>query len=143
MFTQTSSSFVQICAALHKWCINHDTSITNLGDWCLTGVGLQEINPSIPYNNVTRVSDYMLTHFLLFSQVGPMRLPIHKLQQLSLCYWRCGSEVACDSYRALSFVLSVPTIASFSMADCSSMLSLHAVSNMLSQANSMCLSSAC
>lgn len=106
MFIQSSSSFVQICAALQKWCINHDTFITNLGDWCLTGVGLQQIHPNIPYNNVTRVSDYMLTHFLLFSQVGHMHAirPTHKLRQVLLYSWHCSSDIArkFDSCRALS-----------------------------------------
>ena len=62
--------FLQICAAQWKWCINKDTFITNLGDWCLTGTGLQADAPSNKYHFVSRASDYMLTHFQLFSEVS-------------------------------------------------------------------------
>ena len=61
---------MQICASLWKWCINKDTFITNLGDWCLTSTGLQANAPSNKYNFVSRASDYMLTHFKLFSEVS-------------------------------------------------------------------------
>ncbi len=61
---------MQVCAALWKWCINKDTFITNLGDWCLTSTGLQANAPSNKYNFVSRASDYMLTHFKLFSEVS-------------------------------------------------------------------------
>ncbi|DBA92104.1 TPA: hypothetical protein ACH3X1_015830 [Trebouxia sp. C0004] len=58
----------KVCAALWKWCINKDTFITNLGDWCLTSTGLQANAPSNKYHFVSRASDYMLTHFKLFSE---------------------------------------------------------------------------
>ncbi len=61
---------MQVCAALWNWCINKDTFITNLGDWCLTSTGLQANAPSNKYNFVSRASDYMLTHFKLFSEVS-------------------------------------------------------------------------
>lgn len=61
---------LQVCAALMKWCINKDTFVTNLGDWCLTGTGLQASAAAAKYHYVSRVSDYMLTHFKLFSKVS-------------------------------------------------------------------------
>ncbi|KAL3157183.1 hypothetical protein ABBQ38_001422 [Trebouxia sp. C0009 RCD-2024] len=59
---------LKICAALWTWCINKDTFITNLGDWCMTGTGLQANAPCNKYHFVSRASDYMLTHFQLFSE---------------------------------------------------------------------------
>ena len=60
---------MQICAALWKYCINQETFVTNLGDWCLTKTGLQANAPDNKYHFVSRASDYMLTHFKLFSEV--------------------------------------------------------------------------
>lgn len=78
----SNACLVQVCAALWKWCINDETLVTNLGDWCLTGYGLQQMHPDMVYNNVSRPSDYMLTHFLLFSQVSqrPSFVRMHHIE---------------------------------------------------------------
>lgn len=68
-------SALQICAALWEWCINQETFVTNLGDWCLTGTGLQASAPGNKFHYVSRASDYMLTHFKLFSEVSCFSTP--------------------------------------------------------------------
>lgn len=55
----------QVCAAVWKWSITQETGVTNLGDWCKDEKGEE----SDKFYWVSRPSDYMLTHFKLFSQV--------------------------------------------------------------------------
>ncbi|KAK9804689.1 hypothetical protein WJX72_000078 [[Myrmecia] bisecta] len=50
---------ISICKAFHEWCIHHETHVTTLGDWC---------RPGMWQYGLTRASDYMLTHFVLFAQ---------------------------------------------------------------------------
>lgn len=57
---------LQVCAAIWKWSVTEETNITNLGDWCKDQKG-DEPNR---FYWVTRPSDYMLTHFQLFSEVS-------------------------------------------------------------------------
>ena len=62
----------QVCAAIWKWSINNETMITNLGDWCKNQKGSR--GQSDKFYWVSRPSDYMLTHFKLFSEVLSKRL---------------------------------------------------------------------
>ncbi len=52
------------------WSITHETCITNLGDWCKNKQGEE----SDKFYWVSRPSDYMLTHFQLFSEVSVFHL---------------------------------------------------------------------
>ena len=63
-------AFAQICAAIWEWSITHETRITNLGDWCKNKQGKE----ADKFYWVSRPSDYMLTHFQLFSEVSPSPL---------------------------------------------------------------------
>ena len=74
---------VQVCAAIWKWSVTAETNITNLGDWCKDEKG-DEPNK---FYWVTRPSDYMLTHFQLFSEVSsylaiPFAMPLVICTQL-------------------------------------------------------------
>lgn len=60
---------IKVCAAIWKWSVTAETNITNLGDWCKEQMG-DEPNR---FYWVTRPSDYMLTHFQLFSEVDTKR----------------------------------------------------------------------
>lgn len=60
-------AYPQVCAAIWKWSINNETMITNLGDWCKNQKG--RWGQSDKFYWVSRPSDYMLTHFKLFSEV--------------------------------------------------------------------------
>ena len=56
---------LQLCAAIWKWSITAETCITNLGDWCKDKEGEE----ADKFYWASRPSDYMLTHFQLFSEV--------------------------------------------------------------------------
>ena len=70
LHTQSENSaciVMQLCAAIWKWSITHETNVTNLGDWCKDKRGEE----SDKFYWVSRTSDCMLTHFQLFSEVCP------------------------------------------------------------------------
>ena len=62
------SADLQVCGAIYKWTVNSETNVTDLGDWCKNQRG-RKGDPDKFYW-VSRPSDYMLTHFKLFSKVG-------------------------------------------------------------------------
>lgn len=67
-FKHVLSADEQVCAAMWKWTVNHDTNVTNLGDYCKNQRGRK--GDSDKFYWVSRPSDYMLTHFKLFSEVN-------------------------------------------------------------------------
>ncbi|KAL0041273.1 hypothetical protein WJX77_010658 [Trebouxia sp. C0004] len=60
---------IKLCAAIWKWSITAETRVTNLGDWCKDKDGKE----ADKFYWVSRPSDYMLTHFQLFSEVDTQR----------------------------------------------------------------------
>lgn len=60
---------LRICNALWEYCINKQTFVPLIGDW-VGGPGERcGPLPDVCYYDITRPSDFCLTHFLLFSQV--------------------------------------------------------------------------
>ncbi|KAL3134950.1 hypothetical protein ABBQ32_007910 [Trebouxia sp. C0010 RCD-2024] len=62
---------IKVCAAIWEWSINDETLVTNLGDWCKSQKGAG--GHADKFYWVSRPSDYMLTHFKLFSEIDTER----------------------------------------------------------------------
>ena len=61
---------LEICDALHCWCINHKTHIPYLGDWVLAAGASGRMDATHDnFADISRPSDWCLTHFRLFQQV--------------------------------------------------------------------------
>ena len=77
---------LRTCNALWDHCINKHTGAPLLGDWVGDANERCGPMPDICYYDITRPSDFCLSHFLAFSQVTAL-LPMPNLSSPVLLSW--------------------------------------------------------